>query len=88
MTTKDLMTLGDALGDLSAVLTFVGQRANTRYRETLAELNRQAELAVQEKPAGVQQLPAEGAPHQLDDLAPIAGFTWPPPEKKSPPPAR
>ena len=61
MTTRDLAVLGDTVGDVSAVMTFVVERAGDRYRSRLEQLRAQAGVIDQRKSV-VQQLPNTAQP--------------------------
>lgn len=87
MTTCELTQLGDTLGDVSAALTFVAERAGNKHRERLAQLRAQA-LLIDQEPPPVRQLVAPTQPAEpVDDdwftYKPVSGFVFPPPAKKT-----
>lgn len=61
MTAQEIARVGDAIGEVSAVMTFVAERAGNRYRSRLAQLRAQA-LIIDKETQVVQQLPDTAQP--------------------------
>ena len=80
--TRDLIHFSEALGDATAILTFIAERSSSRHRATLEQLRHEAALADQKaKRKPVPTLPAPPPKPDSDMDVMVTGFLWPPPQE-------